>query len=1148
MSEQMNDNDGDHVNGVDTETTSTTTTTTTTSTSNNGSISGSLKNSPIIASIIPEDEEDIDMDLNKDDDDDDDVEAPLPFNDDDDDDQQVTASSQNETEEERKKRLETIALEKERLKKIKEEQRKQMAEIQKRQREELMADKEKSQKDRLKFLLERTELYTHFVSNSTKSKKPTDVQSTPTKRGRITEQEEDDEIMKETIEEEVPHSFNFFTSNPPYIKHGQMRDYQIYGLNWLIHLYERGINGILADEMGLGKTLQTISFLGYLAEYKGIRGPHLIIAPKSTLSGWTKEFRNWCPSIRVVKFHGNQEERAAIKRDQLVFKKFDVCVTTYEMAIKEKAAFRRFSWRYVIIDEAHRIKNENSLLSQRVRLFHSQFRLLITGTPLQNNLHELWALLNFLLPDVFSSSDDFDRWFDLENSDNQQEVIDRLHKVLRPFLLRRIKTEVEKSLPPKKEIKLFVGMSTMQRDWYKRLISKDFEALAGGAKGSGGRVRLLNIVMQLRKCCNHPYLFDGAEEEPYTTGDHLIKNCGKMVLLDKLLSRMKQRGSRVLIFSQMARMVDILEDYMNYRNYKYCRIDGNTESQARESQIDDFNAPKSKYFVFLLTTRAGGLGITLNTADVVILYDSDWNPQVDLQAQDRAHRIGQTKPVTVYRFVTENAMEEKMVERAEMKLQLDAAVIQQGRLVEQSKGANSDELLSMIRFGADDIFKFKDSTITDEDIDTILHKGEEKTKQINERAKDLATNPIKLNLTGNLYEFDGVDYKALHHTHAWTGDSFKRERRQIDPELGAAQVRREVKKKVKAPKQPTIHDFQFYPARLTKLFEKETEAYIKKQEYYENKIVNITSSSSHINTSNNNNATVEEVEPDFGELTEEEKEDREKMLKMGMSTWDRNDFRSFVRGCELYGRKAYENITETVETKTLAEVREYSTVFWKRCKELADYDKILARVTKGEERLAKHQDTIDSLNRKVTKYKSPWQQLKINYGNAKKSKYFTAEDDVYLVIMLHRVGYGAWDELHEEICRAHQYRFNWVMQTRTSVELKTRCDLLIKYIQKEQQEEDEKKREKERLQKEKEKEAKKLTSPKAKSATSPKITSPKVSKTATTKPKASVAAPAKPKAKPKPKPKAAPAAAAASPNKSVKRKAETTEAPKKKAK
>ncbi|KAL8858445.1 MAG: hypothetical protein Q9198_010684, partial [Flavoplaca austrocitrina] len=347
------------------------------------------------------------------------------------------------------------------------------------------------------------------------------------------------------------------------------------------------------------------------------------------------------------------------------------------MILREKTHLKKFAWEYIIIDEAHRIKNEESALAQIIRIFNSRNRLLITGTPLQNNLHELWALLNFLLPDVFGDSEAFDSWFSNQEAD-QDTVVQQLHRVLRPFLLRRVKSDVEKSLLPKKEVNLYIGMSDMQVKWYKKILEKDIDAVNGAAGKRESKTRLLNIVMQLRKCCNHPYLFEGAEPgPPYTTDEHLIYNAGKMVMLDKILTRMKKQGSRVLIFSQMSRVLDILEDYCVFREHKYNRIDGSTAHEDRIAAIDEYNSPGSEKFVFLLTTRAGGLGINLTSADIVILFDSDWNPQADLQAMDRAHRIGQTKQVVVFRFVTEQAIEEKVLERAAQKLRLDQLVIQQ---------------------------------------------------------------------------------------------------------------------------------------------------------------------------------------------------------------------------------------------------------------------------------------------------------------------------------------------------------------------------------------------------------------------------------------------------------------------------------------
>lgn len=231
--------------------------------------------------------------------------------------------------------------------------------------------------------------------------------------------------------------------------------------------------------------------------------------------------------------------------------------------------------------------------------------------------------MNFLLPDIFSSSEQFDEWFDLEIDDEnaKKAMISQLHKVLRPFMLRRLKSEVAKGLPPKSETIIMVGMSKMQKQLYKKLLLRDIDSITGNSSNKN-RTAMLNIVMQLRKCCGHPYLFEGVEDRSLDPlGEHLVNNCGKLNMVDKLLKRLKERDSRVLIFTQMTRILDILEDFMVMRGYQYCRIDGNTTYEDRESAIDDFNAPNSEKFCFILSTRAGGLGINLQTADTCILYD-----------------------------------------------------------------------------------------------------------------------------------------------------------------------------------------------------------------------------------------------------------------------------------------------------------------------------------------------------------------------------------------------------------------------------------------------------------------------------------------------------------------------------------------------
>lgn len=900
-----------------------------------------------------------------------------------------------------------------------------------------------------------------------KAKKGANRQGGAAGRHRRTEAEEDAELLKD---EKVGGSAEtVFRDSPPFIQ-GQMRDYQVAGLNWLISLHENGISGILADEMGLGKTLQTISFLGYLRHIMGTTGPHLITVPKSTLDNWKREFTRWTPEVNVLVLQGAKEDRQKLIQERLKDEQFDVCITSYEMILREKSHLKQFAWEYIIIDEAHRIKNEESSLAQVIRLFNSRNRLLITGTPLQNNLHELWALLNFLLPDVFGDSDAFDQWFSGQDRD-QDTVVQQLHRVLRPFLLRRVKADVEKSLLPKKEVNLYVGMSEMQVKWYQKILEKDIDAVNGAGGKKESKTRLLNIVMQLRKCCNHPYLFEGAEPgPPYTTDEHLVFNAGKMLVLDTLLKRLQAQDSRVLIFSQMSRLLDILEDYCVFRQYKYCRIDGSTAHEDRIAAIDEYNKPGSEKFIFLLTTRAGGLGINLTSADIVVLYDSDWNPQADLQAMDRAHRIGQTKQVVVYRFVTDNAIEEKVLERAAQKLRLDQLVIQQGRAQTAAKAAaNKDELLSMIQHGAETVFQSKGATgvvaekganMTEDDIDAILAAGESRTKELNAKYEKLGLDDLQKFSSESAYEWNGKDFTNTKKDIgiSWINPA-KRERKEqiysIDKYYKQALQTggRTADTKPKAPRAPRqipIQDYQFYPQRLKDLQDRET-AYYRKEIGY--KVPVDDGEEDTLEARRLDQEESQRIIDEATPLTEEEQAEKETLASEGFETWNRRDFQQFINGSHTYGRTNYEGIALQCQNKVAAEIKQYAKVFWQRYKEIADWEKYIKHIEDGEQKLKKIEHQRKTLRKKMSMYRVPLQQLKINYSvSTTNKKVYSEEEDRFLLVQLDKHGLdkeGIYDIIRDEIRDSPLFRFDWFFLSRTADELKRRCTTLLTTIVKE---------------------------------------------------------------------------------------------------
>jgi len=693
------------------------------------------------------------------------------------------------------------------------------------------------------------------------------------------------------------------TKIPHLLRFGTLRDYQHVGLDWLAALQRNGTNGILADEMGLGKTIQTIAALAHLACEKEIWGPHLIVVPASVIMNWEMEFKRWLPGFKVISYHGTKEQRKVKRQGWGRQNAFHVCITSYNLVVREATVFRRKKWQYLVLDEAHQIKNYNSQRWQTMLRFNTQHRLLLTGTPLQNNLNELWSLLHFLMPKVFESQSEFNEWFnnpvngmvarnqELANS----SIIQRLHSVLKPFLLRRLKKEVEKQLPQKHFHTIKCRLSRRQRRLYEDFMAqkKTQETMA-----RNDYMGMMNIVMQLRKVCNHPDLFEGrAIRSPFTmqpltysvpslvvcdtiddkvescstplklsrlkglskwdcektrqlrTSNNVITkipniplqdcafpgflakvqsdlkkerkrtreslarinnlrmlenglelsdivqavkirrlnsephviarekhllvenldsypssalkgliklphnreeemretickfieynppvttktmelhahtvplsdwkrqqrkakricqklfkpcqilhrthirrkmifpdlrliqwDCGKLQALDRLLRERKEGGHRCLIFTQMSKMLNVLESFLNLYHYRYLRLDGTTKTEDRGKLMHKFNQDDS-IFCFILSTRSGGLGMNLTGADTVIFYDNDWNPAMDLQAQDRCHRIGQTREVHIYKLCSENTIEENILKKAAQKLQIMSAVMGEG--------------------------------------------------------------------------------------------------------------------------------------------------------------------------------------------------------------------------------------------------------------------------------------------------------------------------------------------------------------------------------------------------------------------------------------------------------------------------------------
>lgn len=789
-------------------------------------------------------------------------------------------------------------------------------ELERRKKDEEMRESNRQAK-KLNFLITQTELYSHFVAKKTAAMSGTTAvtPTTPAASASIDFDATTDEALHEKArqtaaeavhrmrektkifdasvaagrqiaeEEASPSPLKTSPTSPdatavtqPRLLTCRLKEYQLKGLGWLASLYEQGINGILADEMGLGKTVQSISLMAHLAEKHGIWGPFLVVTPASTLHNWQQEVTKFMPTLKVLPYWGSVSDRAMLRKYWNVKKlgvasaPFHVLVTSYQLIVSDEKHFKRLKWQYMILDEAQAIKSSSSQRWKTLLSINCRNRLLLTGTPIQNSMQELWALLHFIMPTLFDSHEEFSEWFskEIESHAEQKSSLNetqlaRLHMILKPFMLRRIKKDVENELAAKIEIEIPCSLTSLQIKMYEKIKGKtsieemldrvinEFDSSdsasvvpfrsssGGGHHGNGGfsvkDKTLMNLMMQLRKVCNHPELFDRVEvKTPFVFGapnpdadgcvavggplanpldmllprsalrvraktqwaenhcllhhesesvhsslsvaspivesifdsvaavkrsfheafcdeisvlfsslpqlyfpkaiaqapkcqvndvnfvqhekhqnfivwnlprtenilqtakeaqEHvcirrtplssiafpdtqdLIAKSGKMLVLDKLLPTLKAEGHRVLIYFQMTKMIDIMEEYLTYKKYQYLRLDGSCKISDRRDMVADFQS-KNDIFIFLLSTRAGGLGINLTAADTVIFYDSDWNPTVDQQAMDRAHRLGQTKQVTVYRLITKNTIEERIMQRAKQKGEIHKLVVAAG--------------------------------------------------------------------------------------------------------------------------------------------------------------------------------------------------------------------------------------------------------------------------------------------------------------------------------------------------------------------------------------------------------------------------------------------------------------------------------------
>ena len=863
--------------------------------------------------------------------------------------------------------------------------------------------------------------------------------------------EEEDPTTSDPTREDImdsDESCSVVTLQPKLIENCIMRNYQIEGLDWMAQLVRNNMNGILADEMGLGKTLQSISLLA-LAKERGWKKvseyPHLVVCPKSTITNWESEIRKFCPTFTPVVVLGTAEERAAVLSENFSWNSNHVIITSFDVCRIEISAFRRVQFGIFILDEAHRIKNEESILSSVVREIKTVRVILLTGTPLQNDFRELWSILNFIMPKIFHSATEFDQVFQsLIRSGEVDHVVATLHRILKPFMLRRLKADVARDLPEKKELYVYTKLTPLQKQLYKEIVLKNADTI-GGDISRLPKVRLVNTLMQLRKCCNHPYLFPGIEPgPPFEDGPHLVSNSGKLMVLDKLLQKILHSNrsndisgnNQVLIFSQMTKMLDILDDYCRYRKIGHCRIDGSTQSVDRQAMIDEFSRPGTDKRIFLLSTRAGGLGINLTSANFVFIFDADFNPQSDLQAIDRAHRIGQIRPVTVYRFVSEKTVEEKIIERAARKMLIDKLVIQssvRGGL--SAEGGGKDELGAMLRFGVSELWN-TDETEGELDIEKLLEFSANKTSDLVGKLSQFNQMVLKFENPLDALKEEANDEESTtmpDEVRAAAAEAAAAAASSADSAWLAPEVTGPRERKPLVPPKPVQAPTSVPKTKLAEWRAKVGGGY--EYQFFSDKRLD----------------ELEKIEKTNG-LNKSQKNEQEKLLKEGFANWSRRHFQTVVRCLEEYGRndQTAQVIHESIPEKSIDEIERYVDALFKRGKKFlgdAYVVRLASRMKKRDEANKQVEGQMECLNKKIAEFKgNMWQDLVVT---SPLSIGWTNDMDRVILCALHVYGYGDWDGIRRALRLAPKTCHSFSIHPYSSERIQERAVQLLEEVQRE---------------------------------------------------------------------------------------------------